>query len=778
MDELGAEVWAKSPRPGEPSGETLTAHTAAVLTRLAAWRDRYPDLERHSGRTDLWNLAGWACLLHDVGKIAPGFQRMLRGGPAFGERHEVLSLVLVGRLPLGEDARGLLAAAVATHHRNLSEILDVLYPFDMPEGRQRLLSEFDEHGEARLRAWLAGSGSRILEGLGLAPLPAAQPLAKAEALAVSMRALAALRERVEPQPATAGEALAARLVRGLVLLADHAGSAHRHLAQAAVLDKVATLRTRIEDGLRAKGRPPVLWRHQDACGAATGHAVLRAPTGSGKTEAALLWAARQRETGPGRPPVFYVLPYRASLNAMRFRITSRYGIPEGAVVLQHSSATAAIYGHCLAEKGYSGQAALWTARAEAALARLMTAPVRVLTPYQLLRAFFGLPGHDAVITDASGGIFILDELHAYDLPRLALIVAAAEHLARDLGARFLVMSATLPAILDREWRRTLAVDPTEIVADSETLEEFRRHRVHVVAADLTSQGILQQIVERHRSGEAVLVVATTVSRAILIYDAVRRQLDAADVSLLHGRFTGEDRARKETELGRRMGTGNRGPNRGCVLVATQVVEVSLDVDFDVLFSDPAPVESLLQRFGRVNRDRTHPSRDVVVCSAIPSDGVAIYPIQTVHRALAIVGEASGKLVDEAEVQAWVDRSYAPVEARWTAELRKLVTDRREAVIRRNLPLESCDALAEAFDRLFDGTEVVPAPLEARYRQLLREEPLRAPALRVPVSVGQAAQLRTSGRLRRVTEGRLSFDVVDLPYDRDRGLDLRIRDVDA
>ena len=203
-------------------------------------------------------------------------------------------------------------------------------------------------------------------------------------------------------------------MRGLVLLSDHAASAHEVHATAPVFASVSAFRSQLGDSWT--GFP-----HQDAASQVDGHALLVAPTGSGKTEAALLWAAHQRESSAGTPGIFYVLPYRASLNAMHARIRDRYGVPGDAVVLQHASAIASLYRYLTEQKGYKPDGAERVAKHGANLARLMTAPIRVLTPYQLLRGFFGLRGHEAILTDAAGGLFVLDELHAYDVARLGLI---------------------------------------------------------------------------------------------------------------------------------------------------------------------------------------------------------------------------------------------------------------------------------------------------------------------------------------------------------------------
>src|SRR6185503_3000255 len=205
----------------------------------------------------------------------------------------------------------------------------------------------------------------------------------------------------------------------------------------------------------------------------------------------------------------------------RARIPEKYGVAFDAVALQHASATAALYSYLLTKKGYTAPLAALAARHEQNLARLMTAPVRVLTPYQLLCGFFGLRGHEAVLTDATGGLFILDELHAYDVDRLALILAGFEHLTRDLGARVFAMSATFPAVLKAILQDVLGAPAREVIAEAGTRAQFRRHRLRLAARDLCSAETLNAVVDRFRAGDAVLLVATTVARAQALFDRLR-----------------------------------------------------------------------------------------------------------------------------------------------------------------------------------------------------------------------------------------------------------------
>jgi CRISPR-associated endonuclease/helicase Cas3 len=761
LSDVLAHIWAKSAAEPGAEGERLAVHTGWVLGRLADWRSRLPNLCRYS-RPDIWDLAAWACLLHDVGKVARGFQSMVRDGPRFAHRHEVLSLITVGWLELPEDQRALVAAGVATHHRDWSVIQTSYKP---PDERARLVGEMSARDETALRRWLAGEGAPNLVNLGFSPLPPLREADPAEAMLLAMTALSRFaRSLAATGTAVHPASLAARTIRGLVLLADHAGSAHERLSEPSSMESPAKFRETVPF-LRA-ALPP----HQDLAANTTGHCLLTAPTGSGKTEAALLWATKQREVAEAPRTIFYVLPYRASLNAMHARMRSTYELSDDHVVLQHSSATTSLYDRLLDHKDYTRAQAARTAIRNRALGKLMTAPVRVLTPYQLLRGFFGLKGHEAVLTDASEGLFILDELHAYDPGRLALILAAVEHLAKDVGASVLAMSATFPNVLRALLRETLGA-ATEIEADQRTKDDAQRHILRFADRDLLSDETLAHIIARQAAGEAVLLVTTTVARAQQAYAALRGQLGDGALGLLHSRFTGEDRTRKEVTLMTKVANGrSRVGEPGTILVATQVVEVSLDVDFDVLFTDPAPVEPLIQRFGRVNRGRRGPLRDVFVHTAVPNATERIYGRAPVDRALETLRPWTGRPVREEMVQSWVDATYEPIAEVFIADVMRRIREYRRSVIETNRPLESHEDLKELFDEQFDGTEVVPLSLRGEYEHRLEEDPLTAPGLRVPVSQGQWFRLRRTGRL-------VDSEFADVPYSPTLGLDLTFHSED-
>ena len=209
--------------------------------------------------------------------------------------------------------------------------------------------------------------------------------------------------------------------------------------------------------------------------------MLSAPTGSGKTESALLWAASHHRLHP--PRLFYVLPYQASMNAMQARLSALYG--EDQVGLQHGKARHALYRRFL-EQEYRPEDAGRAARDAANLARLHHPPVRVLSPYQLLKAAYRLKGYEAVLADAYGGLFIGDG------SRLRNKTAARDrrlvwHLASHYRARFCLMSATFPRLLREQLEEALP-GVTMVSATPETFAAFRRHRVRIQPASRRASG--------------------------------------------------------------------------------------------------------------------------------------------------------------------------------------------------------------------------------------------------------------------------------------------------
>ena len=782
-----AGVLAKSPsRPGEP-GESLTDHLAASLRAASLIRQRVGRIAAlPDGIRELfWDVVALAALTHDAGKVAAGFQRMVTGQTSgWGERHEVVSLGFLPSLVPDPELRRWVAVGVATHHRPLisseGRSLEFLYGLvDRAELRERL-GPVDPDLAGQLLDWLAATAA-------VAGLPVASPTGPRDILSEAHALLGELLDTWTCK-VTPDRGLAAVLVQGAVTFADHLSSAHGVLHVHQPL--AGGFRVRLERTWAEADRR--LRAHQRQAAEVEGHLIIRAPTGSGKTEAGLVWAARQVETlaaaTGGVPRVFYTLPYLASINAMALRLDNllndQADKPENpgeqVVGVAHSRANS--YYLSVASTAEDDEAARVEAARKAVArdkaTRLFRETVRVGTPYQLLRGALAGPKYSSILIDAVNSVFLLDELHAYDPKRLGFILAAIRFW-KDLGGRIGVLSATLPQALVELIEEALG-EPVHRV-DGHGQGFPARHRLRLRDRHLTDPASVEEIRQHLIQGHAVLVVTNNVADAQHLFDQLaplaRFRHGSEAALLLHSRFRRYDRIQIEQKICDRFGTRPNNPaaRRPGLLVATQVVEVSLDVDFDVLYTSAAPLEALLQRFGRVNRIAARSPADVVVHApaygprrrgGVEEYADGVYPREPVEAGWTILARHDGGVVDEDQANCWLEEIYAsPWGERWRADVRYHQYQFTEAFLTFTHPFDDRDHLAESFDQVFDGTEavlrsdieeyaaVLDRGLEPAVGRLLAEDYL------IPLPSWAPARY----------DKKLGVRVIDAEYDPERGL---------
>ena len=388
---------------------------------------------------------------------------------------------------------------------------------------------------------------------------------------------------------------------------------------------------------------PVQVAAQEAAlgGQGPGLLLIEAPMGEGKTEAALL-AAEVIAARTGANGLFVGLPTQATADQMFARVTGWLVAQPGevTVTLAHGKASRnEAYQRLMPEAVGIGEndAGVTASQWLAGRKRRLLAPVVVGTVDQLLLA--GVASRHVALRflGLTGKVVIIDEVHAYD----AYMSVILRRVLAWLGATrvpVILLSATLPAgtraeLLGAyagaavsqtgsgypqvtwvaaaagqsegpfvpEWERR--ADP--VAASSRSLlptaaractarVEFHAERDEAGAARLACRIVAE--------GGCVLVLRNTVGRAQRTYQYLVSALAQGEVTLAHARFTAADRRLRDRLLIERFGPDGVGrrPSRH-VVVATQVAEQSLDIDFDLLISDLAPVDLLLQRLGRVHR---------------------------------------------------------------------------------------------------------------------------------------------------------------------------------
>lgn len=778
-----AQVWAKSRDSTRAArGELLTEHLTAVRDVARTLRRRVgviPGVPEY-----FWDCVVLAGLLHDAGKVPAGFQRMI-GNPGpplpWGERHEVYSLGFAAHVLTGlpEEQLDLIQAAIATHHRSLEGgrrslkgFLAVRYP--SPKLLAEAIGPVNSGVAAALHVWLQSEAGRT-------PTPAPGSDAVAEA------AYQGLMRVVDQWAGQDRDGLTAVLLQGAVTLADHAASAHLGFvvgqpAGAAFAEKLTA---------RLEGRGRGLFPHQIHAGRTGGHLLLRAPTGYGKTEAALLWAACQaeqlREVTGGEPRLFYTLPYLASINAMSDRLREEFGDDAHELVgVAHSRAASyylrlAAEGDCGVRDGNEDELAAQAARqavARTQATRLFREPVRVGTPYQLVRGALAGPKHSGILIDAANSVYVLDELHAYEPRKLGIILAMTGLWAR-LGGRIGVISATMPRALADLLTMALGEQPATVEPPQDWLWPVR-HRLFLREQHITAPESMAEIAARLREDHrSVLAVVNTVDDARVLYRELapavieRHGEDAA--LLLHSRFRAGDRAAIEKKITARFASS--GPRRPGLLVATQTVEVSLDIDLDVLHTSGAPLEALIQRFGRVNRLSKLPEPAAVVMHQArygprrsgSTDEYAdvVYEAGPVRLAWQILTRHDHGCLDEKMFSGWLDEIYASAWGQqWRAEVERTYRNWARNWLEFSDPFTDRGELEANFDQLFNGTEVILGQDADEYRRLLNENTpgtgrLLAADLLIPVPLWAVK----SGRWNK----ELGITLIDGDYDPALGL---------
>lgn len=743
-------VWA---RPGE----TLTTHTVEVFERVRQLSRMRPLADER-----FYARLGWAALLHDSGKLAGGFQRSLKkGAPRWGLRHEVLSLAFLEWFTFQPDDRLWIAAAIATHHRDLPYIRDRYLSIagDEDDPAPGMINEVNPDQALAWYDWLGRMAAAHEPALLSAPqCPFIMP--RVEAIHAALRDLARWQDDLYERGTAHPDFISALLTRGTILLADHAGSAQARafVPVRSMVDRLTGAGSPLENGQYA---------HQAACAAHSGEsALLLAPTGSGKTAAALLWATSAAVTPPR---LLYLLPYRASIEAMT-RTLERFA-PQEDIGLQHGRALQALYRRLLEDRAAPDAAR--EAEARLNLARLHTYPIRVTTPYHLLRAAYQLKGFEALLTDLYGARIIVDEIHAYEPKRLAMIVEMLALLRERFDVKLLIMTATLPPVIAEVLEQSLP-GLQVIMADEAVFNQFTRHQIRIETGDLAN--VLPQIIDQAKQGHAVLVTVNTVKRARQISHKLREA--GAEVLTLHSRFTARDRWQHEQQLLKLFHTGRQCSGHLPIVVATQVIEVSLDLDFDTIYTDPAPLDALLQRFGRVNRMRRTALAPVHIFTEPTGSGDRhpIYDPALVQTTIDVLRARDGQSVDERALSAWLGEAYVPVIDSWRAQYEERRAHFRRFVLGELRPFDSADeGLFRSFMKLFDGLDVLPLDLDDEYQALVAEDPLAADSLFVPITYWQYKMLERKERAWPETTQRHANAPLetryytDLPYDPEAGL---------
>jgi CRISPR-associated endonuclease/helicase Cas3 len=563
----------------------------------------------------------WASALagcHDLGKASPGFQRLLGRAAVPGfvlpaaspDRHDAMTVpVLIYQLQelgLARVSAKTLADAVGAHHGSVVASTEV-----MAAGRWSTSCNpawRTAHDEL-FQVVLAGTGAEglppELDPSQLRWLMGLTTVADWIGSSDSLCRVDRLGGAFEPRAWFEQSQALARTALTEIGLAD---------GGLKPVDSGAEAMALALDGWAPRPLQQAVAQILDDLADEPGLIVIEAPMGEGKTEAGLC-SGLGFSSGRG---IYMAMPTQATSNALYGRVArflDRASTGRSELALAHGAggpwaAQARLREIGLGTADSSVQAAWWFKGSKRALlasngiGTVDQALIGVLNARHNFVRLFGLAGRTV----------ILDELHAYDSYTGGLIERLCSWL-QGLGCRVVIMSATLPAARRDSILHAWAGDVSVPAAAYPRVTWARPGRVQSVAfpaarqQQLAVRGIAADEVANRavaiaQQGGRVLVVVNKVARAQELFGLLR---DAVPATLFHARFPMDERLEIERQVLEQFGPGGSCVG-GHVLVATQVAEQSLDIDMDVLITDIAPVDLVLQRAGRIHRhDRSRPS---------------------------------------------------------------------------------------------------------------------------------------------------------------------------
>lgn len=364
-----------------------------------------------------------------------------------------------------------------------------------------------------------------------------------------------------------------------------------------------------------------MYQHQDK------NLIIVASTGIGKTEASLLWI--------GNSKGFFTLPLKVSINAIYDRI--RNDIEYKKVALLHSDAYSQYMQQC--NYGDYGRD-LYTQ------ARLLAAPLTVCTVDQLFRFVFQYNGFEYLLATLMYSRIVIDEIQMYSPDVVAYILYGLK-MIDEFGGKFAIVTATFPKIFEEMMHR---LNIRFYSPEKPFLIDQTRHRIRILEEDF-DYDLIEKLSQKYK----VLVIVNTVSKAQRVYDSI----ETKNKRLLHSHFIKKHREILERDIIAFANEPDYKEDKG-IWISTQIVESSLDIDFDILCTEMCSIDSLFQRMGRVYRKRNldHTDPNVYIYINYSGEGNIIDP--DIYRfSVTAIKDYNGKVLSESDKQQIIDTVFDP-----------------------------------------------------------------------------------------------------------------------
>ena len=332
--------------------------------------------------------------------------------------------------------------------------------------------------------------------------------------------------------------------------------------------------------------------------------IAIAQTGMGKTEAGLLWISDNKG--------FFILPIRTAINAIYDRtkkyISSYGGNLEEQLGLLHSSSLEYLLLQSEDDKyddkdEYIDQKEDKEIIEYEKIAKQLSLPINVSTIDQLFDFVYKYPAYELKLTTLSYSKIVIDEIQMYGPDLLAYLVYGLERIVEQ-GGKVAILTATLPPFVKELLSKSIKF---KIKEDGFT-DNSKRHNLKILDKRIDSNDICNKYRENEKLNKSnkILVVCNSITQAQNLYEEISDILGNKNLHILHSKFIKCERLSKESEIiefGKtyKDNKSNELDKQSGIWISTSIVEASLDIDFDYLFTELQDLNSLFQRLGRCNR---------------------------------------------------------------------------------------------------------------------------------------------------------------------------------